>query len=126
MHLSYLGSAFSHFDFSHHFPLSSEFHSSHDCGWGEGRDGNICWIKETVFLFESPHSNLEAPKSLMAVTSFFFFLLIWHEIFHFTVPPHGSKFYHIWETFYDHFVFLSHGAERLIPDKVKVFTDMSF
>ena len=47
-------------------------------------------------------------------------LLIWHEIFHVTVPPHGHELGHIWKTFHDHHVFLSHGAGRLIPDQAKV------
>jgi len=63
-------------------------------------------------------------KSLMAVT----FLVYWYgrSYFHFTVPPCGHKFDHIWDTYHDHFFFGPVVLIWIIPDQVKVLIDMSF
>ena len=73
--------------------------------------------------FWEPSLTFGGQKLLMAVT----FLVPWSgkRYFHFTVLSHCHKVNHIWEAFHDFFFFWSHGTVRLIPDQVKVLTDMS-
>ena len=65
-----------------------------------GHGGGICCISSFVSPFRSPDSHLEAANHWQLLHPC---LLIWKEIFYFTISHHGHKFDHIWEMFHDHF-----------------------